>query len=32
MMARIKAFLKRIWHENVVDDFEKHYPNDPWLF
>lgn len=31
-MQRLKALFGRLWREYVVDDFDKHYPNDPSLF
>jgi hypothetical protein len=39
-MARIKKALSQVWNRyldawwrrHVVDDFDRHYPNEPWLF
>jgi hypothetical protein len=31
-MARIKAYVRNWWRQWVVDDFDRHYPNEPWLF
>lgn len=31
-MARLISYLRGWWKRNIVDDFEKHYPNDPQLF
>lgn len=31
-MKRLKAYLRNWWRRHVVDDFENHYPNEPWMF
>lgn len=31
-MARLVGYLKALWRRHIVDDFDRHYPQEPWLF
>ena len=31
-MKRILIYVQDWIRRNIVDDFENHYPNEPWLF
>lgn len=31
-MARIAGYFREFWRRHVIDDFENHYPDEPWLF